>query len=114
YLAEKEKRDKAAGKGFSRQLLTGDEPYCGTIGKGYSKARSTEPFIVHPQTPELSRLLTPLEHSRVKGIPEEVIEGLADTTAHEILGQSVVYPAFQAVAQEIGHSLWRWLNLTPA
>ncbi|WP_320158907.1 DNA cytosine methyltransferase [Klebsiella pneumoniae] len=36
YLAEKELRDKAAGKGFSRQLLTGDDEFCGTIGKDYA------------------------------------------------------------------------------
>lgn len=44
----------------------------------------------------------------MKGIPERMIEGLADTTAHQILGQSVVFPAFEAVAQELGKSLWRW------
>lgn len=32
YLAEKEKRDKEAGKGFERQLLTGQEDGCGTLG----------------------------------------------------------------------------------
>ncbi|PKS77770.1 DNA cytosine methyltransferase, partial [Klebsiella pneumoniae] len=58
YLAEKEKRDKAAGKGFSRQLLTGEESYLGTNGKDYAKCRSTAPFIVHPEQPELSRILT--------------------------------------------------------
>ncbi|MFC6674321.1 DNA cytosine methyltransferase [Marinobacterium aestuariivivens] len=113
YLANKEKRDKAAGKGFARQLLTGEETFCGTIGKAYAKCRSTEPFIVSKHNPELSRILTPIEHCRVKGIPEGTINGLADTTAHEILGQSVVYPAFLAVAKELGNSLWRWRKLKP-
>lgn len=110
YLAEKEKRDKAAGKGFARQLLTGDEPHCGTIGKGYNKARSTEPMIQHPVDPSLSRLFTPAEHARVKGIPESVITGLSDTVAHEVLGQSIVYPMFQAVARALGESLQHWVN----
>lgn len=105
YLAEKEVRDKAAGKGFMRQLLDGTEPFCGTVGRGYSKARSTEPFIVHPTNPELSRLLTPVEHARVKGIPEEMIAGESDTTAHEILGQSVIYPQFQAIGLALGKYL---------
>ncbi|MCE0761018.1 DNA cytosine methyltransferase [Marinobacter sp. G11] len=114
YLADKEKRDKAAGKGFSRQLLTGEESFCGTIGRDYAKCRSTEPFIVNPENPALSRILTPVEHSRVKGIPESVIEGLSDTVAHQILGQSVIFPAFEAVAKELGDSLWRWQGLKPA
>lgn len=111
YLADKEKRDKAAGKGFSRQLLTGEEAFCGTIGKDYAKCRSTEPFVVNKQDPALSRILTPTEHCRVKGIPEGMIEGLADTTAHQVLGQAVVFPAFEAVAKELGNSLWRWRRL---
>ena len=113
YLAEKELRDKAAGKGFSRQLLTGDDEFCGTIGKDYAKCRSTEPFIVHPEQPELSRIFTPTEHCRVKGIPEELIQGLSDTVAHQILGQSVVFPAFEALALALGNSLWSWVGMMP-
>ncbi len=110
YLAEKEKRDKAAGKGFARQLLTGTEDKCGTIGRGYAKCRSTEPFLVHPENPDLSRIFTPNEHARLKGIPEGVIDGLSDKTAHEILGQSVIFPVFEAVGHAIGTHLWHWLG----
>lgn len=113
YLAAKELRDKAAGKGFSRQLLTGDDEFCGTIGKDYAKCRSTEPFIVHPEQSELSRIFTPTEHCRVKGIPEELIQGLSDTVAHQILGQSVVFPAFEALALALGNSLWSWVGMMP-
>lgn len=105
YLAAKETRDKAAQKGFSRQLLAGDEQSCGTIGQGYAKCRSTEPFIRHPEQPELSRLFTPAEHCRLKAIPEEVIDGLSDTVAHQVLGQSVVFPAFEALGYHLGLSL---------
>ncbi len=105
YLADKELRDKAAGKGFSRQLLTGQESYCGTIGRAYAKCRSTEPFLVHPVDSSLSRLFTPVEHARVKGIPEEVIYGLSDTIAHEVLGQSVIYPVFESVGAWLGNAL---------
>lgn len=102
YLADKEARDKAAGKGFARQLLDGSATSCGTIGKGYMKGRSTEPFIVHPVDPNLSRLLTSAEHARVKSIPLCVMHGVAETTQHEILGQSVVYLALQAVGYLLG------------
>ncbi|CAM5559463.1 DNA cytosine methyltransferase [Eoetvoesiella caeni] len=105
YLADKEIRDKQAGKGFTRQLLTGEETFCGTIGKDYAKCRSTEPFIVHPEVHSLSRIFTPVEHARLKGIPMSVIDGLSDTTAHQILGQSVVFPAFEAVAMYLGKGI---------
>lgn len=108
YLAEKEVRDLAAGKGFDRQLLDGSEPYCGTIGKDYSKCRSTEPFLRHPQDSNLSRLFTPVEHARVKGIPETTVAGLPDSVAHQVLGQSVIYPVFKAVGFAIGSALMRF------
>lgn len=105
YLAEKEVRDIEAGKGFRRQLLDGSEEFCGTIGKGYAKCRSTEPFIIHPQHSAYSRLLTPVEHARVKTIDESLIEGLSDTVAHELMGQAVIPAAFEAVGQSLGASL---------
>jgi DNA (cytosine-5)-methyltransferase 1 len=105
YLAEKAIRDKAAKKGFARQLLDSSAEGCGVIGRGYAKGRSTEPFLTHSSNPLLSRLLTPVEHARVKGIPLEVIEGESETTAHEGLGQSVIFPKFEAVGFEIGRSI---------
>lgn len=105
YLATKEERDIANGKGFMRQLLTGEEDGCGTIGRGYAKARSTEPFIVAPHDPKLSRLMTELEHARVKTIPESLIEGLSATTAHEVLGQSVIFSVFVAVGELIAKTV---------
>ncbi len=111
YLAEKEVRDKAAGKGFDRQLLDGSEPFCGTIGKDYSKCRSTEPFLRHPQDSSLSRIFTPTEHARLKGIPESTVAGLSDTVAHQVLGQSVIYPVFKAVGFAIGCALVRFAEL---
>ena len=104
YLADKAVRDLEAGKGFKRQLLTGREARCGTIGRGYQKARSTEPFLVHPRS-RLQRLLTPREHARVKTIPPELVQGLSDTVAHEVLGQSVIYCAFVALGRLLGSAL---------
>lgn len=105
YLVEKEERDIAAGKGFRRQLVTGGSTTVGTIGRGYARCRSTEPFVVHPQNPQLSRLLTPAEHARVKGIPETMGHGLSDTTAHEGYGQAVIFNKFEAVGVAIGSYL---------
>ncbi|RMV79100.1 C-5 cytosine-specific DNA methylase [Pseudomonas caricapapayae] len=110
YLVDKAIRDKAVGKGFARQLINADSVSCGCIGRGYAKARSTEPFIQHPVDSSLSRLLTKEEHARVKTIPEEIVAGVSDTIAHEILGQSVIFSAFEALAQAIGRMIWRALD----
>lgn len=107
YLAEKETRDKAAGKGFARQLLTGSEDGCGVLGKGYKKGRSTEPFLIHPTNPALSRLFTKAEHARIKGIPQVMLEGVSETIGHEIAGQSVCFDQFDSVGEEIGNFLMR-------
>ena len=69
------------------------------------KCRSTDPFIKHPGDAELTRLLTVTEHAAVKGAPSELVQGLSDTVAHEVLGQGVVYPLFVAVGRFIGESL---------
>lgn len=102
YLGAKEDRDIAQGKGFRRQVLGADAPSCGTIGRGYHKARSTEPFVAHPKDPRLSRLLTPAEHAAAKGVPARAVAGLSETTAHEILGQSVLFPVFRSIGQLLG------------
>lgn len=105
YLVEKEKRDLAEGKFFRRQLVDGKSVTVGTVGRGYAKARSTEPFIQHPQNSLLSRLLTVAEHARVKTIPESMVAGLSETVAHEGLGQSVIFNKFEAIGVAIGSYL---------
>ncbi|WP_273456348.1 DNA cytosine methyltransferase [Nevskia ramosa] len=105
YLADKEVRDKAAGKGFRRQLVNRHSTSVGCSGAGYAKARSTEPFIEHPSGDGRSRLMTPVEHARVKSIPEYLVSGCSNTTAHEILGQSVLHTVFKAVGLWIGKGL---------
>lgn len=96
YLHAKAERDAAAGKGFARQLLTGEETNCGTIGRHYMKRRSTEPFLTRGDG--LERLFTPVEHARVKSVPEALVAGTPATTAHEILGQSVDWRQAYTVA----------------
>lgn len=102
YLKDKALRDAAAGKGFTRQLLTGEETSCGTIGRHYNKRRSTEPFVQREDGKE--RLLTPKEHARVKSAPDALVENLGPTLAHEILGQSIDYrQAWIAMAAVMSH-----------
>lgn len=105
YLATKEIRDRDEGKGFRRQLLDGTESSVPTIRRLYHKAGSTDPFLKHSDGLR-SRLFTALEHSRIKGIPADSIHGVSNTTAHEILGQSVCFPVFLALGRSIGD----WLS----
>jgi DNA (cytosine-5)-methyltransferase 1 len=107
YLKQKEDRDIAAGKGFRRQLFDANSEYIATVTRQYNKVRSTDPFLKHPTDPELTRLLTPAEHARVKGIPESVVNENSVTTAHEILGQSVIYPVFVALGERLGGAIWQ-------
>lgn len=109
YLEAKAERDAADGKGFARQLVTPDAERVGTIGRGYSKARSTEPFLVREDG--LQRLLTPVEHARVKGIPEQLVADLSQVLAHEILGQSILFPHAHALAAHIGTHLQRCVGV---
>ncbi len=111
YLFEKQKRDKAAGKGFAMQIVNSESTTLGTIGRHYNKVRSTEPLIKHSSEP-LYRLLTPLEHARVKGIPESLVVGISNTTAHQGLGQSVLFQHAKALGIMVAQFLTG--NATPA
>jgi DNA (cytosine-5)-methyltransferase 1 len=61
--------------------------------------------LQHPTNPDLLRQFTPVEHARLKGIPEHLINGLGLTIAHELLGQSICYEPFRAVGRCIGKYL---------
>lgn len=109
YLTAKMEREKQQGKAvFKSQILTGADTKCGVIGRQYHKYRVTEPMIAHPTNEVLKRLLTPIEHAKVKGIPTHIIAGNPDTTAHEILGQSVSYPVFYDLGYTLGQALTKW------
>jgi DNA (cytosine-5)-methyltransferase 1 len=102
YIDDKAERDLVAGKGFKTQLVKPDCEKVGVIGRGYAKYRSTEPMVQHPTKPKKRRLLTPVEHARVKSIPESLVDGLSATIAHQILGQSVLHSAFVSVGRLLG------------
>lgn len=104
-LKAKERRDKAAGKGFAMQLVDAADTRCPTITKGYAKVRSTDPKLKHPTDGRLLRQFTPAEHARMKDIPPALVEGLSKTAAHELLGQSICYRPFLAVGELIGKTL---------
>lgn len=101
YLKAKEVSDKAAGKGFSVPYLTLESTQVPTLRKGYNKGGSCDARLLHPTKPHLSRLFTAAEHARIKGIPEDLLTGLSQTTAHEMLGQSILYTPFMALGESL-------------
>jgi DNA (cytosine-5)-methyltransferase 1 len=107
-LKDKEARDLAEGKGFKMQIFDADADSIGTITKGYAKVRSTDPKIRHPENPDLLRQLTAKEHALLKEVPAELIENLSNTTAHEVLGQGIVYSPFKDLGQHVGNALNRF------
>lgn len=108
YLDDKQERDLAAGKGFAMQLVNGDSTRIGTVGRSYCKWRSTEPLVAnHPHDPALRRLLTVDELARAKTIDVKLVEGMSRTRQIEMMGQSVLGVAFQAVGRNIGQCLKR-------
>jgi len=113
-LKAKQERDIAAGKGFMMQIYDGSEGSINTLTKGIAKNRSTDPKIQHPENPDLLRIPTALEHARCKGIPAGLVEGLSQTTAHELLGQSICYKPFKSVAKLVGEAIQRWAADTKA
>lgn len=103
YLKDKAITDKAAGKGFARQLVDATSEVVGTIGRHYNKRRSTEPFV--SRADGMERLLTPGEHAKVKGIDPAMVSGVCATTAHEVLGQSILWGHAQLIGQRIAEGL---------
>jgi len=107
-LVERTAQKGAEGCGFKLQLVTAGDTRVGTIGRGYAKDRMTEPHLVHPQDPSLSRLFTVAEHARIKGVPERLVEGLGFTIGHEVLGQAIAYPPFVSVGRRIIEAARAW------
>lgn len=103
YLKEKEVSDAAKGNNFKRQEVGPESTMVGTIGREYWKRRSTEPMIAGEGG--RLRLLTELEHARVKGGDPVLTADCNLTTAHEIWGQSVLPPTVQAIGELIGRTL---------
>jgi len=108
HLRDKESRDAAKGDSFAMQIVSQEDSHVPTLRKGYQKAGSTDPLLRHPVDPQRLRLFTPAEHARFKGVPIHLVEGLADTRAHQGLGQSVTYQAVVSLFEVIGKALMKF------
>lgn len=110
YLKEKQIRNQEAGDSFKMQFVNPDSTKVPTVRKGYFKGGSCDVRLEHPTDEKLSRLFTAAEHANIKGVPPELIDGMAQTNAHQLLGQGIVYEPFRAAGQRIGEHLLAFIN----
>ncbi|HCG8492330.1 DNA cytosine methyltransferase [Vibrio alginolyticus] len=108
YLIDKEKRDIEAGKGFRRVIALREATKIPVIGFDYAKCRSNEPFVLKDEsdTAGLSRIFTSSEHALIKKIPHKIVDGLSETVAHQVLGQSGIYTKIRSVFEWLGKQLY--------
>lgn len=103
YFKKREEVNKKKGRGFKCNFVNDQTEMIGVIPRNYTKRQISNPHF-QAQNGAL-RLFTPKEHSRIKGIPEELIEGISATTAHEGLGQSILYSHAYIIAKAIGEHI---------
>lgn len=105
HLIDKEVRDAAKGNSFSMQIVSSKDDTVPTLRKGYAKAGSSDCLLRNEVDPTLLRQFTSAEHARIKGCPQELVSGLAESIAHQVLGQGIVYAPFKDLGRHIGDSL---------
>jgi DNA (cytosine-5)-methyltransferase 1 len=105
HLDAKDAKAAARGTNFRIAIVDPTAESVPTIGAGYSRSRGCEPLLEHPTRAGYRRLFTPLEHSRVKGIPEHLIAGLTEPQQHTALGNAITYNAFLHVGKTIGRAM---------
>lgn len=111
YLKVKQDRDTSNGSHFAMQWLTPQSQSVPVLRKGYHKGGSTDPRLLHPSDPERSRLLSGVEHARIKGIDSALVDEVSDTLAHQVCGQAVDVRPVRAIGERIARSLLAWQAL---
>jgi DNA (cytosine-5)-methyltransferase 1 len=108
YLKEKMVRDTEKGNSFAMQYVTPESTSVPTLRKNCFKGGSTDPRLLHPSNPDLSRLLNATEHARIKEVPAHLIDGLSNSGGHALLGQGIAYSPVRALFRRIGDCLQAW------
>lgn len=98
-------RNKARGANFQPRVVDESSREVRTLTRGYAYKRGYEPILRHPRKPDHTRLFSVAEHARLKTVPEELVRSIYPRTAHEILGQGVIYNAFRSVGRLIGKQM---------
>lgn len=99
----RQKKNEESNRNFKMNLVDEKSTSVSTIGRLYSKHQISNPHITNNKGQY--RLLSPVEHARVKRVPESLIKHCSDTTAHEGLGQGILYLQAVGLAQAIINAL---------
>ncbi len=105
YMFDKAERDRAKGSNFSPNFARPEDANIRSMGARYWKWRPTEPKIAHPDDPTKARILSPAEHARAKTVPVELVSGISNTLAHQILGNSVIHAKWRSVGRLMGERM---------
>jgi DNA (cytosine-5)-methyltransferase 1 len=98
YLQDYAAKHREKGNGFGFGLVYPDKPDCiaRTLSARYYKDGSE--ILVYQGENQNPRKLTPRECARLMGFPDSFVIPVSDTQAYKQFGNSVVMPAFSAVA----------------
>lgn len=107
-FTRREVKNVKAGRGFKSQYITKECTSMGVIPRNYAKRQVSNPHFKGEG--DNVRLFTPTEHARIKEIPEHLIHDVSFTTAHEGLGQSILYNHARSIARRIGDFLQELKN----
>lgn len=108
YLQVKAERDAQKGSCFALQTVDESDIEVPTLRKGYQKAGSTDPLLAHPTKPGLKRRFSVVEHARIKGQPDCLVEGMGIVDGHAAMGQSVCFEPVARLFEELGKALRQW------
>lgn len=103
YSIHKELEHIRKGEGFRLGRTYVTDSIVGTVTKGYTKGRLTDPILTREKDgQEEFSWFTPRELARINGLPDDFnFASDSKSTKSEIIGQGVCYEAFLAVGKMI-------------
>jgi DNA (cytosine-5)-methyltransferase 1 len=115
------------GHNYKNVLYSGPENLIATITASYAAPKAGTPMIRHPINHELQRQVTPLEHARIRRLPEQLLNDLMEISngkspmvskigskslAHRILGNGLSKYVWNEVGTFLGNYLIKCRDLT--
>lgn len=114
---------------YKNLLYNGSEDLITTITASYAAPKAGTPMIEHPIKSELQRQITPLEHARIRRLPDKVLNQVMDivsgksqmvskrgskSLAHRLLGNGVSQFVWNAVGGFLGNYFIKCRDLSLA
>ena len=101
--------------GYKNILINGATKHMPAILSSYGSPKAGQPFVAHPSNPDLQRMISVREHSRIRQLPNKLVEALdmlsngtllgrtrtGKTLAHRFLGNMVSPTPWQRVIEHM-------------